>query len=197
VFGADDRKGDAQVKEVNPEGEVVWEWYARDHFDKAPYKDISNQGWTHTNAVTRLTNGNTLISPRNFNLMVEVDPQGAVIRTIGEGVFSSTHDPEVLANGNILALSQWRDKPHQAIEIDPETGEIVWEFAMPNRYTWPVRDADRLPNGNTLITGSTEIVEVTSGGEIVWRLKLEGVSIGPGEGAALGFYKAQRICQSD
>ena len=193
VFGANDQKSDAQVTEVNPEGEIVWAWYAKDYFDKSPYKDISNQGWTHTNAVTRQTNGNTLISPRNFDLMVEVDPQGAVVRTIGEEVFSSTHDPEVLPNGNILAVSQWRGRPHKAIEIEPETGMVIWEFAMSKPSTWPVRDANRLPNGNTLITGTTEIVEVTTEGEIVWLLKLKDIVFPVEEAAALGFYKAERI----
>jgi hypothetical protein len=188
----DDQKSDAQVKEINPQGEIVWAWYAKDHFYKSPYKDIYDGGWTHTNAATRLPNGNTLISLRNFNLMVEVDPQGAVIKTVGEGIFFSPHDPEVLPNGNILAVSQWRDRPHRAIEIDSKTGEIAWQFAMPERKTWPVRDADRLPNGNTLVTAATKIVEVTTEGKIVWQLTLKGGTIGPGEGARLGFYKAER-----
>ncbi|MFC1992002.1 hypothetical protein ACFLVC_04715, partial [Chloroflexota bacterium] len=53
---------------------------------------------------------------------------------------------------------------------------------------WPVRDANRLPNGNTLITGTTKIVEVTPEKETVWQLTLKGVtSIGPRP-----FYKADR-----
>jgi len=197
VFGANDRNNDAQVTEVNPQGEIVWAWYARDYFDKSPYKDINNQGWTHTNAVTRMTNGNTLISPRNFDLMVEVDAQGIVLRTVGEEIFSSTHDPEVQPDGNILAVSQWRGIPHKAIEIDPATERIVWEFAMSKRRTWPVRDANRLPNGNTLITGTTEIVEVTTEGKIVWLLKLKDIIFPLEKASSLGFYKAERICQSD
>ena len=193
VYGNEDNINDAQVKEISPEGEIVWAWYAKDYFNKSPYKDIYNQGWTHTNAATRLLNGNTLISLRNFDLMVEVDPQGSLVKTIGEGIFFSQHDPEALPNGNILAVSQWRDRPHQAIEIDLKTSEIVWQFAIPKRDTWPVRDANRLPNGNTLITGSTEIVEVTAEGKIVWRLTLKGITIEPEERSRLGFYKAERI----
>ncbi len=192
VWGGGDMVSDAQVKEINPKGDIVWAWYAKDHFYKPPYKDIRDQGWTHTNAVSRMQNGNTLISPRNFNLMVEVSSQGSVVRTIGEGVFYSQHDPVVLPDGNILAVSQWRTQPHRAIEIDPDTGKIVWEFSMPERRTWPVRDADRLPNGNTLITGSTKIVEVTTDGELVWQLRLK-TMIEKGKAPMLGFYKAERI----
>jgi hypothetical protein len=147
--------------------------------------------------VSRLSNGNTLISPRNFDIVVEVDSEGSVVSTYGEGIFSSQHDPEFLPNGNIIAALQWSDKPHKAVEFDVNTGEIVWEYADSNRANRPLRDANRLPNGNTLITGSREIVEVTPEGEIVWRLKLEGVSIEPEEASALGFYKAQRICHRD
>jgi len=191
VYGHEDGISDAQVKEISPEGEIVWAWYARDHFNKAPYKDIYEQGWTHTNAASRLPDGHTLISPRNFNFVVEADPQGSVFRTIGEGILHYQHDPEMLPNGNLLLANQ--RVPHRAIEIDPETGGIVWQSAGFKRDAVPVRDADRLPNGNTLIAGSTEIVEVTTHGEIVWQLRLKGITFERGEAARLGFYKAERV----
>lgn len=192
VFGGDDQKTDAQVKEVNPQGEIVWSWQAKDHFAKPPYDGIYRQGWTHTNAVTRLTNGNTLISLRNFHLLVEVDPQGKVVRTIGEDILENQHDPEFLANGNILVANH--KEPHQAMEIDPETSKIIWEYTIANRKNWPVRDTDRLANGNTLITGTVKIVEITPKGEIVWRLGLKNTTFNsPEEASGRGFYKAERI----
>jgi len=191
VFGMGDQKSDAQVTEVNPEGNIVWQWYARDYFDIPPEDSIYDGGWVHTNAVTRLTNGNTLISLRNFNFVVEVDPQGAIIRTIGEEVCCYQHDPEIQPDGNILFANH--DKPHKAIELAPNTGEIIWEYTIPDQNNWPVRDADRLPNGNTLITGTIEIVEVTPEGEVVWRLGLQDVSFSAQDAANLGFYKADRI----
>jgi hypothetical protein len=197
VFGNYDEKSDAQVVEVNPKGEVIWTWYAKDYLNEPPYDSISNEGWTHTNAVSRLSNGNTLISLRNFNFIAEVDPQGAVVRKIGEGVFRMQHDPEILPNDNILTTSLPQGQPHSAVEIDPDTSSIVWEYLIPGQENRPVRDANRLPNGNTLITGATEIVEVTTGGEIVWRLRLQGVSFSLQEAAGLGFYKADRIYQSE
>jgi len=199
VFGADDQKDDAQVTEVNPEGEIVWTWYARDHFNESPYKDIYNQGWTHTNSVTRMSNGNTLISLRNFSSVVEVDPQGSVIRTIGEGILGSVHDPAILPNGNLLATCTAAGETRQgqpcvrAVEIDPKTGEVVWQFAGFEPESFPVRDANRLPNGNTLITGSTKIVEVTPEGKIVWQITLKGVTFDREDSSGLGFYKAERI----
>ena len=192
VFGAGDSMRDAQVKEINPEGKIVWAWYARDYFNKPPYNDIYAEGWVHTNAASRLPNGNTLISPRNFNMLVEVDPKGKVVRTIGEGVFHYQHDPEMLPNGHILVANHGR--PHRAIEIAPEGNRVVWQSQGFERDAAPVRDADRLPNGNTLITGSTKIVEVTPEGEIVWQLKMRGVAFADHrDRQSLGFYKAERI----
>ncbi len=194
-----DTVDDAQVKEVNPEGEIVWSWYAKDHFYKSPYKEIGSvdggNSWLHVNAVQRLPNGNTLISPRNFNLVVEVDAQGSVLSTIGEGILDGQHDPEILPGGNLIAaihnqLPENRGKPQRAVEIDPKTGNIIWQFMMPGQDNWPVRDANRLPNGNTLITGLNRIVEVTPQGEVVWRLTLGEVVT---HDSGRGFYKAERI----
>jgi len=194
VFGNEDKKRDAQVKEVNSNGKIVWSWYAKDEFDKPPYSNGYNQGWTHTNAVTRMANGNTLISPRNFNCVVEVNPKGKVVKIIGEKFLEMQHDPEVLPNGNIIVANH--QKPHEILEIDTRTEKIVWRFAIPKRRVWPLRDADRLPNGNTLITGTTALIEITPDKEIVWRLRLKNVRFRSRRDApALGFYKAQRMCK--
>jgi hypothetical protein len=56
-----------------------------------------------------------------------------------------------------------------------------------------IRDANRLPNGNTLITGHTKIIEVTPDGEIVWQFALKGITLVGIDAPARGFYKADRI----
>ncbi|MFC2044040.1 aryl-sulfate sulfotransferase [Chloroflexota bacterium] len=190
VWGFPDKMEDAQVVEVNPKGDTVWTWYARDHFSGPRYAGIYDDGFTHTNAVTRLPDGNTLISTRNFNFVVEVDRKGAVVRTIGEGHIYNQHDPEVLANGNVLCSSF---RPHKVVEIDPGTNRVVWEFlTFPQNQIPNVRDNDRLPNGNTLLCGSAKIAEVTAGGEIVWQVSRKGLSREE-QGTAKGFFKAERV----
>ncbi|MBU1124836.1 MAG: aryl-sulfate sulfotransferase [Candidatus Omnitrophica bacterium] len=191
VWGGEDEKSDAQVKEIDPRGAVVWRWYAKDHFDTPVYSDIYSNGWTHANAATRLPNGNTLISLRNFNIVVEVDPDGMVKKTIGEGVFHHQHDPETLTNGNLLVANHGR--PQGALEIEPESGRTVWKFEVTKSNAWPVRDANRLPNGNTLITGTNRVIEVSPKGEIVWQLKSRAVFSDKNEAKTRGFYKAIRI----
>jgi hypothetical protein len=191
VCGNNDQKSDAQVVEVNPKGEIVWRWYAKDYFDKAPYNTIFSEGWSHTNAVSRLANGNTLVSPRNFNMLVEIAPDGKVVKTYGEGIFVAQHDPAVLANGNILLANH--DRPHRIIEFNPLTGKVVWQTKGFEQSETPVRDANRLPNGNTLITCSNKIIEVTTDGTIVWKMSLKGITFSGTVAAGLGFYKAERL----
>ncbi|MBN1490250.1 MAG: hypothetical protein JXA69_10055 [Phycisphaerae bacterium] len=59
------------------------------------------------------------------------------------------------------------------------------------------RDADRLPNGNTLIQAvampgdDSVIMEVTPSGEVVWQLKYKD---SPATGTPGWFYKAGRVC---
>ncbi len=190
VFGSNDEKSDPQVKEINPEGEIVWEWYAENHFNSDEYSNIYNEGWTHTNAVVRLENNNTLISPRNFNLLVEVDQKGNIVNIIGEDYLIEAHDPSIIENGNILVATH--TTPQAAVEINIETDEVIWEFEMP-RDTHPTRDANQLPNGNILITGSTMIVEVTPDKEIVWQFIIKDGISPPTPASAAGFYKAERI----
>ena len=194
-FGARDTVDDAQAKEVSPDGELVWSWHAKDHFDREPYRSKDDGGWTHNNAVERLENGNTLLSPRNFGLLVEVDPSGSVVRTMGKGLLNKAHDPELLPNGNILVANH--RKPQAAIEFNPDTGEVVWQFAPTFKgkglFVEPLHDADQLPNGNVLITGYGIIYEVTREGEIVWQLVLTDKETALEGRKNLGFYKAQRV----
>ena len=59
------------------------------------------------------------------------------------------------------------------VEIDADTGEIVWSYRarLPLQFYSPIAGTcQRLANGNTLITQSTggRVFEVTPDGEIVW-----------------------------
>jgi len=196
VVWGNDQKGDAQVKEISQAGEIVWSWSVKKVFDYLPYSTIYADGWTHTNAASRLPNGNTLVSLRNFNIVAEVNPDGELVRTYGEGVFSDQHDPELLANGNMLVANHRPQPPNNAVEIDPDSQQIVWSFGGSQWAPQLVRDADRLPNGNTLITGTNRIIEVTTDGKIVWQLRLK-AEIAREQSSGRGFFKAQRADHSD
>lgn len=210
VFGALDKKRDAQVTEVDKDGRVVWEWHVNEHLDELTYNPHHLVGGlTHTDAVTRLPNGNTLISLRNFNCLVEVNKKGDITKTIGKGIIYYPHDPELLCNGDILVTSQYplfledsnypgkEDKSvffYPVLQFNPETSEISWLFNLDNWKDENLTcDADRLPNGNTLILTLKQIVEVTPENEIVWRLRAnESIKKRP---RWHSFEKMQRIVQ--
>ena len=201
VFGGNDTKQDAQVKEVNSNGDLVWSWYAKDELDTDPYTDISYQGWTHINAVTRLKDGNTLASLRNFSLTVIVNPGGSIEKTYDWSSKSGAtrpdpHEPEVDESEDTLLIALQNDSPYQGVEINMTSEDIIWTYSRTGLRT--TRDCDRLQNDNTLLVGVLQqedesvIFEVTPDSEIVWQLKLKDVPVGQNPG---WFYKAQRICQ--
>lgn len=208
VWGGIDSTNDAQIKEVTPDGSIHWEWYATNCFDPntAPY-NVSCQGWTHANAVTRLSNGNTLVSLRNFNMVAVLDGSGNLLHTITNLNLYYPHDPEITSNNTLCSASQYPlancDTAQQTadtsypmvpvVEVNTNDGSLVWSY---NASSWSdqlTRDVDRLPNGNTLITGTDLIIEVTAEGEIVWQLRKTGGEIIGDTAASGGFYKAQRI----
>ena len=109
-------KGQDVVREINPGGELVWSWTGIADYNREPFADINSEGWMHVNSVTRLDNGNTLVSIRNFNTVAEVGPDGRVVRdwtfhgkdkrtgvqTRGKIKGERNHEPEVLPNGNMM-----------------------------------------------------------------------------------------------
>jgi Arylsulfotransferase (ASST) len=59
----------------------------------------------------------------------------------------------------------------RVLEINPVTLELVWSYANPRFFSTNISGAQRLPNGNTLITAGAggRMFEVTREGAIVWE----------------------------
>lgn len=59
----------------------------------------------------------------------------------------------------------------RVLEINPVTLQLVWSYAGPRFYSSNISGAQRLVNGNTLITegASGRLLEVTKEGMIVWE----------------------------
>lgn len=119
--------------------------------------------------------GDLLLSVRELSLVLIVDPQTRAVRwEFGPGVISHQHDATLLENDRILLFDNGRrSEASRVIEVDPFTREIVWSYdGRPDDPFYSVfrGAAQRLPNGNTLITDSTNgrVVEVTTDGDIVW-----------------------------
>jgi hypothetical protein len=59
----------------------------------------------------------------------------------------------------------------RVLEVDPVTLKLVWSYTSLTFFATNISGAQRLPNGNTLITEGPDgrVFEVTNGGAIVWE----------------------------
>jgi outer membrane protein assembly factor BamB len=165
---------------VNESGAVTWEWQAENHLSRGTefheeYAGPADPGgeadWTHVNDIDKLDNGNFQLSIRNFDIVIEVDPETKnITNVVGEPgnteILDHQHNPYELRNGTVLVADSGNDR---VVELNATTDEIVWQYGGKGLLHWP-RDADRLPNGNTLIvdTFNNRVVEINERGEVVW-----------------------------
>ncbi len=206
------------IREINyVTGEILWSWDLEDHFHPPDLfcpvciEDFSRGGgardWSHSNSLHFYEETSSiLMNIRNLNTFIMISyPSGEILwacgdaGTFGGGLFCHAHDAELLPNGNVLLFDNDLDGEDpmvtRALElaVDPnsQTAEIVWEWRDETLWA-PIRgDANRLPNGNTLVTASHEgrVVEVNPSGEKVWQMVLKH----PSPGRYYTFYKAERV----
>lgn len=106
--------------------------------------------------------GFTLVADYSENRVIELDERGRELFVLEE--VYAVWDVECLDSGNLLITEFGLNR---VLEFDREKRAVVWEFTdLKNPY-----DADRLPNGNTLIadTYNQRVIEVSPAGEIVWK----------------------------
>lgn len=124
--------------------------------------------------------GDLLVSLRNINSVLVIDPDTRQAKWAMTGLFVRQHDAEFLANGNILLfdnrLGTGDDKRSQILEIDPVAQRVVWRYQGDAEHPFfsNVRGKQQqLPNGNILVTDSESgrLFEVTREPEprIAWE----------------------------
>jgi Arylsulfotransferase (ASST) len=124
--------------------------------------------------------GDIMVSLRNLNLIVVVDPDTETIKWSRTGPYLRQHDPDFLPNGDISVFDNRMDNANGAlfggsriVEIDPAAQGVSVLYESNDDdffYTDIMGKQQRLPNGNVLITESQggRAFEVTEDGEIVW-----------------------------
>jgi len=124
----------------------------------------------------RFREGNLLVCYRNLDQIAIFDPEKvAFVWSWGYGVLDRPHYPVMLETGKILVFDNGTFREYsRVVELDPVTEEIAWEYVGDPResfYSEAGGSAQRLPNGNTLITETMtgRVFEATRGGEIVWE----------------------------
>ena len=125
----------------------------------------------------RFRRGHWLISFRHGSMMFILDgnTKKIVWKCIDSDVqdnLEGQHAPRMLDNGNILVFDNGRYRGwSRVLEIDPRNNHILWEHRGKNFFSLSQGYAQRLENGNTLITESERgrAFEITSDGKLVWE----------------------------
>jgi len=145
---------------------------------------------TNTMEATSSTGGNY---EKGGDLVYRFGNPTAYNNSMGDRLFYNNHfpnliDTEVSGQKNMLIFVNNMNNTEQSVvyelqfpnifELLPNTNnepEIVWSFTDPELYSPKVSGAVTLPNGNRLITeGDFGFWEVTTDGEVVWKLSSEG-----------------------
>jgi hypothetical protein len=125
--------------------------------------------------VPEFAKGNILVSLWVPSLLAVVDLDRKTVVWAMKGTFKRQHDPKILVNGNMLLFdNQGRPLQSSVIELDPADRTVRWEYVGTKAdpfFTESCGTAERLPNGNTLITESDNgrAFEVTAEKQVVWE----------------------------
>ncbi|WP_222918912.1 aryl-sulfate sulfotransferase [Natrinema sp. SYSU A 869] len=173
-----------QVFVVNTETEVVeWLWDAQSEFPVEGGGAYPGD-WAHINDVEYIEDGEMegriMASLRNQDQVVFLDPAEGLLEdwTLGaeneHDVQYEQHNPDYIPESRGGPAVVVADSENGRVqEFQREDGEWTrtWEWSD-DRMQWP-RDADRLPNGNTLVTDThgNRVIEINESGDIVWQVE--------------------------
>jgi len=182
--GKKDIIGDV-VKEVNRQGDVVWEWKSWERLDIDKFKIhecFSEDHWPMINGLSVTDRGNVLMSLRTTSGIICVDrsvQNGSIIWSFEYPNVAQQHCPIQLFNGNIACFDNGNLRPNsihhsRIIEFVPITKKIVWSYVdpMPPAFFSPyMGSVQQLWNENFLVCESAfgRIFEITKDKEIVWE----------------------------
>ena len=190
---------DNHIQEFDANHNLVFEWLCYDYFNilDAVHEDLTQHtiDYVHMNSIAIDYDGNIIISSRHLSEVTKINRQtGEIIWRLG----GENNDFEFIDDNFGLSYQHWTrpiegkpnnyiifdngnyHNPHfsRAVEFKLDTINMtaskVWEYRhSPDRYTPWMGNAQRLPNGNTLINyadGSLpKATEVSESGEVVYE----------------------------
>jgi len=177
--------------------EVTWEWRAEEDLD--PDSGGRSGDWTHVNDVELLEDGRVMVSLRNQDRVVFLEPGEGLQPdwTLGAedayGILYEQHNPDYIPperGGPAVIVSD--SENNRVVEYQREDGTWTrtWEW-RDERLRWP-RDADRLTGGHTLVADSqgNRVLELSENDDIVWSVDIatpyEAERLGTGDESATG-----------
>lgn len=158
-------------------GTVEWQWHAER--DLRESSGGRSGDWTHLNDVEVLDDGRLMVSLRNQDRIVFLDRHDGLIEdwTLGGeddyDVLYEQHNPDYIPpdrGGPAVVVADSENNRVAEYQRTADGWRRTWQW-RDGRLRWP-RDADRLPNGHTLVTDSqgNRVLEVTGQGAIVWSV---------------------------
>jgi len=184
------------IEVIDRDGDALRRISLLEAFENSPWAELGRSTWAkggdlfHMNSLTLLDDriseqvpafrsGNVLISSFPLHVIAVVDLDREALVWLRRGSFRNQHDPQILSNDNLLLFdnrggNRGDHRESAVLELDPETGVERWAYRGTQDapfYSSTCGTAQRLPDGNTLVTESDRgrAFELTADGEIVWE----------------------------
>ncbi|MGB8841675.1 MAG: arylsulfotransferase family protein [Aliidongia sp.] len=122
--------------------------------------------------------GDLLISLREMDAVVVLDPKSGAVRWAMRGPWRHAHDAELTARGTLVLFDNrgniGEGEPSRILEVDPISGATIHSYSggAAHPFSSSVHGTKQLlPNGNLLITETMggRVFEVTDEGAVVWQ----------------------------
>ncbi len=130
------------LREINSDGEIVWEWLAYEHLDTE--KDVichlcSRSQWTHVNSFIVTDHGDILISFMKINSIMIINKETGGIDWRWGGFLQLGHphdvcwwdNEDVIVFGSGGHLAGFEQCNSELLRINTKTGNLVWEYREP------------------------------------------------------------------
>jgi hypothetical protein len=164
------------VVDVGEDRETIWTYDFTEQFPPSAGGGDANSyagDYTHLNDVDPVGDDAFLVSPRNFDRVFLIDRTNRTVRwSLGSeddyDTLYEQHNPTLLSQSPPTVLVADSEN-NRVVEYRRTDGEWRQVWAYADDLEWP-RDADRLPNGDTLLLDSRSVRRVTPSREIVWEL---------------------------
>ncbi|WP_245800175.1 arylsulfotransferase family protein [Haladaptatus litoreus] len=162
-------------------GLIEWSWEAQNDFNPMKSGGSFPEDWTHLNDIEVLDDGRLMVSLRNHDQVVFLDRETGLMEnwTLGSDgqhdIVYEQHNPDYIpeSDGGPAVLIGDSEN-NRVVEYQRENSKWnrTWTW-QDSQMQWP-RDADRLPNGHTLITDSNgnRVFEVNQEGDVVWSIDI-------------------------
>lgn len=182
------------VSELAPDGRELRRVSVLEALERSEHRHLLERAAAsgdifHTNSVQMLDGrlaervpafaaGNVLVSLREIDTLAVIDLARVEVVWVATGTWDGQHEPTLLDNGRILLFDNHGDDSgfgeSRVLELDPLTLAIEWSYtgtADDPLETGTCGTAQRLPNGNTLITESENgrALEIEPDGTPVWE----------------------------